>query len=381
MDRSKKKYGLLTFHYATNYGGIWQCVALYRHLTELGCNIEVVDYVPAGFNPRSLGLGVRTIIHTAGLDEKINYIRRAAIKKEYCGLCYEKCRSFCQNNLRLSRRVDEQTLEPLLAEYDAIVVGSDQIWNPAQRSKNAYFLNYGSYLGKRIAYAADSNNARIAPEEVKVLSRALHRFDAISVRNRHSQSFVEKLTGTTPPIVADPTLFIPSESSSPINKPYIFSYVLGREIKGGHSTAIEKIRRVYGNIPVKAAVVPQTTFDLSGYADQVFYDLDPAQWADLIRSAALLYTDSFHGVLFAIKYRVPFVAYYADEKRAARLLELKTDLKLGDRIVSSVADISDSLLNEAIDYDRIESIQHEMVTQSELYLQKALMVCEQGSMK
>ena len=40
------KIGILTFHSAYNFGAVLQCYALFSTLTELGHNVEVIDYRP-----------------------------------------------------------------------------------------------------------------------------------------------------------------------------------------------------------------------------------------------------------------------------------------------------------------------------------------------
>ena len=39
------KIGILTFHRAINFGAVLQCYALYRTLSDMGHDVEVVDYI------------------------------------------------------------------------------------------------------------------------------------------------------------------------------------------------------------------------------------------------------------------------------------------------------------------------------------------------
>ena len=41
------KIGILTFHWATNYGAILQAYALQEHLKHLGHDVFIIDYKPS----------------------------------------------------------------------------------------------------------------------------------------------------------------------------------------------------------------------------------------------------------------------------------------------------------------------------------------------
>ena len=108
--------------------------------------------------------------------------------------------------MELSARVDEKTVNEIIQEYEAIIVGSDQIWSVGQRTKPVYFLGFEGFDGDKISYAADSTIAEVSEEHLAKLRGELGDFDKISVRNKHSQKFVETVIGEKPPIVVDPTL-------------------------------------------------------------------------------------------------------------------------------------------------------------------------------
>ena len=44
------KIGILTFHWATNYGAVLQCYALQAYLEQLGHNVRVIDYKPLKYD-------------------------------------------------------------------------------------------------------------------------------------------------------------------------------------------------------------------------------------------------------------------------------------------------------------------------------------------
>ena len=44
------KIGILTFHWATNYGAVLQCYALQTYLESLGHKVNVINYKPSFFD-------------------------------------------------------------------------------------------------------------------------------------------------------------------------------------------------------------------------------------------------------------------------------------------------------------------------------------------
>ena len=44
------KIGILTFHWATNYGAVLQCYALQTYLESLGHDVRVINYKPKQYD-------------------------------------------------------------------------------------------------------------------------------------------------------------------------------------------------------------------------------------------------------------------------------------------------------------------------------------------
>jgi len=346
------KIGILTFHYSTNYGGLLQCEALYQTLFELGLDVEVINYIPSNYNKdgilkklKSLGLN-KNVIKNNWYD--VNYvntiIRKIKIKKRFSEKIKDKFNNYREEHLKLGRQVNEYTIHSILSNYDTIIVGSDQVWNPSQRKRPEYFLNYDDsfFKGMKISYAADSTIEEVDITDIDYLKKTLDTFSYISVRNEHSFEFVKTITGKESHIVADPTILydFKYESFNPTKKEdYILTYVLGKEIEGTHDKAIQKIKDVYGDLPVYSIKIPTINFELSNFSDKVFYDLDPSEWLNMIKNAKFIYTDSFHGTLFSLKYHKPFLAYYTEKMRATRFIDLGKRYSIEKYIVENVEEI------------------------------------------
>jgi len=284
---------------------------------------------------------------------------------------------FREREVKLSTRVDESTICQLIGAYDAIIVGSDQLWNPGQRKRPYYFLNFGKdFKGRKISYAADSTTSEVSNEELETLKRALDDFYAISVRNEHSKEFVRKVAGSEAEIVADPTVLFDFSYLLKTHKnpeKYILTYVLGKEISGSHIKVIEEIRSVYGKLPVYSIKIPTMNFEFSDFADKTFYNLDPVQWLEMIKNATFVYTDSFHGVLFSLKFHKPFLGYFSEKMRANRFIDLRNRFGIEKFIVDSFDDMCEKgSLSSSADYETIDQILREQTITSLDFLRNAL---------
>jgi hypothetical protein len=373
--------GILTFHYSNNYGGVLQAVALQKTLEQQGFEAEVIDFVPLSYNTKGilnrLGISKRTLLNSIRRFEFASILKKMKIARTYSKEITAKVNSFREKEIRLSKRVDENSLGSILRDYDAIVVGSDQVWNPSQRKKPYYFLDFGKdFKGRKISYAADSTTNEVSNEELESLKRALDDFYAISVRNVHSKEFVRKVTGSEAQIVADPTVLFDFSYLLETHKnpeKYILTYVLGKEISGSHIKVIEEIRSVYGKLPVYSIKIPTMNFEFSDFADKTFYNLDPVQWLEMLKNAAFVYTDSFHGTLFSLKFHKPFLSYYSENMRSTRFLDLGHRLGIQDFVVNSVSEMHEKRsIHLKPDFSRIDQLFETQRIASIDFLKKAL---------
>ena len=120
--------GILTFHWATNYGAIMQCYALQSYLTSVGHNVKIINYKPRQYDNSFCNfLRHRKFLN---LGEYID-----AQKKENALI------PFRRNHLNLTDRLyTYSSISEIASQFDLIISGSDQVTNPA-------FLMFGEGNG------------------------------------------------------------------------------------------------------------------------------------------------------------------------------------------------------------------------------------------
>lgn len=367
------KIGILTYHFGTNFGGQLQCYALLTTLKELGHEPIVINYLPGnqkvGFL-KDLRHGLRIIKKESNIDGLINGINTVL----YSSKMRSNFRLFQKSHLRIGLKC---TLDDVMMKYpnlDAIIVGSDQVWAPAHHKSGAYFINFkDKFRGRKIAYAPCCAINKVEENHKVILSKLLNQFEYLSVRNEETFQFVKDLIGIEVPIVADPTFLCDFKNFDSIHLPkdkYILTYILGDEIEGGHKNTIEKIKKEYPDLPILSISLTNSKPHYFSWATKNYYTLDPSDWVAFIKNASFLYTDSFHGVVFAMKFHKPFIAYYKEAARASRFIDLKKRFHL-DNIISHSNEIIDVNVIQPY-YTHVDEIVENLKNYSINYLKQAL---------
>ena len=186
-------------------------------------------------------------------------------------------------------------------EYDYFVTGSDQVWNPYFADLEKLFLKFAP-MEKRVAYAASISCPEIPPEDLKSFIDGINGMKDISVREQAGAELIEQLTGRKVEVVADPTMLVAAEKWREIaRKPswlkgdeqILTTYFLGKR----PDEVINRLAMEHGLKVVN--ILDEHVFE--------HYTVAPEEWLWLIDNARLMYTDSFHGTVFSILFRRPFV--------------------------------------------------------------------------
>lgn len=333
--------GILTFHWATNYGAVLQCYALQSYLISIGHNVKVINYKPHQYDESLYKfLRYRKFFH---LSEYIN-----AQKKE------KALRKFRSDHLIQTERVYTcDTISKIASQFDAIISGSDQVTNPSflmsgegrDMVSPTYFQGF-PYKGKRIGYAL-SFGCVVYPEEArKVASNYIDVFDQISVREASGVDIVKYMGRGDAKVVPDPTLLMDS----------LFYHSLANECHVGQNT-----RYVYSffirNIADRKLTIDNILKEKNILWNNEDRDYTMQGWLNKIKQAEFVITDSFHCVVMCLKLHKPFVVV-TDQKGNKgmndRLYTLLNKLDLSQQIIFK-DDLLDSPFIFHFDWTLIDS--------------------------
>lgn len=297
-ESSEISLAKLTLDGYNNYGKLLQNYALQQVLRRYAARVDTIWVQPDNFMPRcwwhwSWKQPIKYV-----LDWK-NF--RSDIRSEAIG--YEMARQTKMRDFAdryISYRRDVQDFSRVADEYDAFVVGSDQVWNPIFAPEDAYYLGFAPER-KRLSYAASISIPEIPENKREWFIRGIKGMHGLSVREQAGADLIRELTGREAEVHVDPTMLLTADEWRAVERvpawyhgeDYVLTYFLGtRPPEVDEITAATGLRVV-------------NLLDLSDYVTYTT-GVDEFIWA--IEHASLVYTDSFHGTVFSILFCRPFVA-------------------------------------------------------------------------
>jgi hypothetical protein len=364
------KIGILTRPCGKNYGGIFQCLALQNVLINNQFEVEVIQFTYKYKN----GLARKFLIFFSYffsikrlyefVYDAFRFIIYPVKKKPLSAEMMASRNAFIQKYINFTESVNENSIGELSRRYDAIVVGSDIVWKGLGKKYLPYLFDWApEFGGLRISYAACSGSDTGVPFLNKKKAKIMfQKINAMSVRDMSTYEMVRRVSGIKPKIVVDPTFlydYMPYIGPPAQSQPYIFVYILGNEIKGrgGHNSVISRIKKRYGAMKVIAVVIADVSLSAEDFADEVIYDASPEDWLNLIYYAGFVYTDSFHGCVFSLKYKKNFLGYYSSYSRSSRLKDFAKRYNTEKYIVASTKDmVKKRSIEEPCDFSSIDAV-------------------------
>lgn len=348
------KIGILTFHFVANYGAYLQAYSLVKAIKQLGHQVEIINY--------------RNKIHYDGTRFKPWVYRRPM------RLWFDLRKHQAFKRVTAKMPFSPSAADPSQVDwngYDAIVIGSDIVWNcevPTFGQDPVFFGRFPvSYRGKLVAYAPSIGPMKWNYAAPLWVAQGLRQFHFVGVRDIETQKFVRNQTGQEVPLVADPTWLTEPDTTAISNfqrrtaKDFllIYSFPL-KGLKAENARAFAQAHR----LSTVAAGYYQP------WADRNWGDVDPFEWIQLFRQAKYVICGTFHGTLYCIKNRARFCVFSHPSVDPKVIVPL-TVTELQDRHISNPEAIN-TILEKPIDYDRVDSKRTEYVQQSLEFLKKAL---------
>lgn len=303
------KTGILTFHFARNYGAVLQCYALQEFLRSRGHSVDVLDYRPAKVADGYKVLDLRRCLGRT----PAKFIRKTRTEIENIQIRkgrYAAFESFLQSHLNLAKPQDNG--------YGAVICGSDQIWNTdICGGFDPYYWGDvpKGWNGKLFSYAASLENC--TPDLV-VAQEKLRNFALASVREKSAARTLEQDL----PVCCDPVFLmgrdfwekLAEESAISVGKPYLFVYqvryseqFLGRARDLAASRGLELVC-------LSAKVEKENTLSVA--------QAGPADFVKLIRDASVVMTNSFHGTALSMILEKEYFSPRMDDGKDSRVENL-----------------------------------------------------------
>lgn len=344
------RIGILTYQYAINYGAVLQAYALKTYLEKSGHDVEILNYDTSYLYLKNRSMKSKLISSSWNV---IKNILGGQIKKKKFDEFREECLKL---NSPVMQSQEELKVYIQKKQFDAFIVGSDQVWNPEINGRdNAYYLNFVKD-GLKIAYAASFGVSSLDRKDLEVIVKNLKTFSAISVREKTGKQLLNLLQREIqvvldPVFLLDVNLWNEFAGKRIVSDKYILCYVL----PGNHEIEIkiEKMAKEYSEkTGYEVLFVGRKEYKqfINDGKDMVF--ASPKEFVNLVRNAEVIITNSFHGTAFSIIFSKQFYSLVnskiiSNKQLGSRIVDLLTEIGLEENLVEP----SDYVVfNKNIDY-------------------------------
>lgn len=296
-------------------------------------------------------------------------------KKELFMMRDEAFNSFIKNNFNFASDdyiQEYNELAEIEKNYDYVISGSDQIWNPESLDRT-YLLEWVEPQ-KKFSYGSSLSVKSIPDSFEDLYHNALNEFKCISIRDSACCKQLSEIVGKEVLTVVDPVVLLGRvgllKHTSPLNlKPYMFCYFLGNDKnnrKIAESTAQKR------NLDINAIINAGSGYRadklLEPYAD---WSVDPWKFVSYIYESDVVITDSFHATVISVMLHKDFIVLMKDKNRPEqnnRILEFLNLIGLEERW--GIGSINKSINPEQ--WDKADDVIYNMRKISLEYLIKAM---------
>ena len=375
------KIGIITLPLHNNYGGILQAYALQTVLKRMGHDAVVID------KSREIKLPIlsfsRYFLYFKLLAHKVLVDRNTTIfwdrkhNREYKAMSTYTLPFIQQYIKRFTAARDYSNIEQ--GDFDAFVVGSDQVWRPKYFGQNIIsnaFLSFAKDWDiKRISYAASFGTEEWEYTEAQTseCKEWIKKFDAVSVRESSAVKLCKEHLDVDALHVLDPTMLLSAtdyiqlfkDANSPQSPGSLMCYILDET---------EDKQKVVSNV--------EETLNLTAFSVNSKYEVCTAPLEERIQppvetwlrgfyDAKFVVTDSFHACVFSILFEKPFIVYGNKDRGMARFHSLLSIFGLENRLVTSSAE-AQKVISVPIDWSLVNAKKKELQEKSFNFLRNNL---------
>lgn len=364
------RIGIFTQPIHTNYGGILQAFALQTVLEQRGHKVTVIKL--SLFRPL-LTFKTPFSLIKRGIKKYIMKKKCRIFEERYFNKSYLITGFYTLNFInKYIHLIDFNKITPNM--FDAIVVGSDQVWRPKfnypiERSFLDFTTNWNI---TRIAYAASfgTDEWEFTNKQTQHCRKLIKNFKAVSVREDSGIDLCKTKLDVEAIHVLDPTMLLEKEAYIKLfntvppvgERGDLLTYILDETKE--KNDIIHKVSNATNFIPFK--VNSKIEDDYAPIKERVQPPVE--HWLKGFYDAKFIVTDSFHGCVFSIIFNKPFIVYANIKRGNSRIESLLKIFRLEERLINSIEMIDEKLLKSEINWDSVNQIKLSWIKKSTDFL-------------
>lgn len=347
------KIGILTLPIAENYGGILQAVALCQFLEQQGHDVSLIYKQTVNIKWKEVIKSILCLfpghdilnVHT---NKKLLDAREERVKLH---------KSFIDKEISEISPVlyttDDLINYTELSHFDAVIVGSDQVWRKAyinDQYYKSYFLDFiTDPHTKKIAYAASfGREVWEGEDDHQEIHNLLKKFSAISVREASGITICRETFGIDNIYhVLDPTLLMDKQFYLDMISKYDLTHIEPKKLVTYVLDESDYKKNIITDYQSTLHFSDEETLNLKGFnTNKKTYSVP--EWLYSIANADFVITDSFHGMVFSIIFEKQFIVIGNKDRGLERFTSLLSLLALEDRLITQKINI------DIIDFESVK---------------------------
>lgn len=362
------KIGIVSCYDNFNYGSMLQAYATQVFFDQLDVENEIINYTP--FNKKDkFFVKFRSLFFVRTWKKQIDKILNKGDKnkKKFDRKPFEEFLNEYRNVSQIYHSYSDLK-KKCDKNYSHLVVGSDQMWHPANIPMRFNFLSF-SKTEKKYSFSTSIGVEKLYFTERLYMKKMLKKFKQISVRETSAKKIIDNLIEKKSIVLPDPTLCIEKKvwddfaAKKIIDEEYIFCYFLGnnrwqREMIVKY--AVEKKMKIFA-------------LDEFDYGKEIsFYKLQnigPKEFVSLIKNSHCVFTDSFHGTVFSCIFNKNFNCFYRFNQKDSKSTNTRIDnilnnFGLKERLIKNSDDL---LMQGHIEFEKVNEIINEGIKRAKGY--------------
>lgn len=363
------KIKTITCHDVYNAGASLQAYALATYLSQLGHEVQIINYKPDYLsNHYRLWGGVNPVFDKPLVRQAYCMAKLPGRLAAHFGKRKRAYDRFTQEHLPLTEKSyrSNEELKASPPPADIYFAGSDQIWNTLfpNGKDPAFYLDFAPQEAVRASYAASFATQTVSESLRPQVQKWLSGLDHVSVREASGLKILAELGIQGGVSVLDPVFLLREEQWSALadewqgyeKKPYVLVYDFENSEK--LASFARQLAQIQGHQVVS---VLRNKFFSKNYASE-----GPAAFVSLVKHASAVVTNSFHALAFSLIFHKEVWIFQRSEGINDRMLDLAKSVGICTRVESATPTA------DMIDYREVDIRLAALRERSVEYIQRVL---------
>ena len=304
----------------TNYGSALQTWALSQAIKKCGYKHVLIDYCPDILADKDPLNPYKNMWDKDEESKKMVELTMPAIHENYY-----KFDAFYSNRFNRSKPYTSTNFKDSTKEVDGYLCGSDTIFCTDEFGfDDGYYANYSVMKGNAVSYAASFGDPYFTEETYQILNERIKNFKALGIREDQMIPYLKQHTTVPVQRTIDPTLLLTADDYAEIigknteKDKYLLLY--SRRYSPRMEEYAEKLALDNGWKIIDISL--RATNAEKGHIMR--YDAGVEEFLSLVKHAEYIVTNSFHGMIFSVQFKRPFVIFSREQcdNKIEELLQL-----------------------------------------------------------